>query len=214
MSILEWTYLGLFISSLIFLLTSITLLVIYIYNQRKIKKMRRKKKYKRKIPSLKKQRKKTLVFLIICLFLSVITGAGAAYTSYYQSVNLTEKDSQSVVDGYYYLADFKKQLVLIQNGKAEEKAVTENIQNLSSYMAAYSGKRASDLNTGEGQVVLNRYYNALKELGINASRQSQEFIGDSDLVEEFLSDVEKAERYQLEAFKYYKVDESALKKEL
>lgn len=78
-------------------------------------------------------------------------------------------------------------------------------------MASFNSRRASDLNKEDGQVLLNRYYNLVKEIGINASTQPQDFYGNSDLVGEFSNDIKKVKAYQKDVFAYYKVNEEELK---
>ena len=79
-------------------------------------------------------------------------------------------------------------------------------------MASYHGLSASSLNKKEGQILLNRYYNSIKELGINTSSQAQDFFNNQELTDEFLKDVDKAKNYQSDVIKYYKVNQDELKK--
>ncbi|MGO3733465.1 MAG: hypothetical protein ACTJHC_09855 [Vagococcus sp.] len=118
MSNLEWVFLGTFISSLILLLSALTFLGFFLYNKRELKHISKKKEkgkskrraQKKKIKILTARKKKTILLFAICLFLGTLSGAASGYVSYYQSVNLSEKDSESVVSGYYLLSDFKQQL--------------------------------------------------------------------------------------------------------
>lgn len=217
---LETIFLGTFISSLILLLIALTLFVLFMVRRGQLKKISKKKqknkskrrKQQKKIEELRKSSRRSLMFFLLCLFLGIGTGVGAGYISYYQSINLSEKDQKAVVKGYYLLSDFEKQLESIKKGEMEEKKVTQNIQNLGSSMANYNGMTASELNKEEGQVKLNRYYNIVKEIGINTSAQSQEFFANEELLDEFLKDTKKAQNYQKDVFKFYKVDEKSLMK--
>lgn len=46
---------------------------------------------------------------------------GLWYISYYQSMNLTTDDANSIVKGYYLLEDFKEQLIKAKDKKEETK---------------------------------------------------------------------------------------------
>ncbi|MDT2848862.1 hypothetical protein P7H60_06775 [Vagococcus carniphilus] len=217
---LELVFLGTFISSLVLLLSAFTLLVLFIVRRKQIKATSKKKsrskskrrEQKKRLEFLRKSSKRALIFFILFLFLGISAGAGAGYVSYYQAMNLSEKDEKAVVDGYYLISDFEKQLEAIKKGDVDQKKAAENIQNLGGSMASYSGLTASELNKEEGQLKLNRFYNIVKELGVNASAQYQDFFDNNELVDEFLSDTKKAKGYQSDVFKFYKVDQNALKK--
>lgn len=60
--------------------------------------------------------------------------------------------------------------------------------------------------------MLNRYYNALKELGKNAVTNLPNFYGNEELVIEYQEDLDKVENYQKQVFDYYKVNEESIKK--
>lgn len=220
MNNLQMIFLGSFITGLVLLLTAITLLVLFIVRRtqiKKIKKLKTKSKSKRReqkkeIKRLTKSSKKSLVSFIVFLFLSICLWGVSGYVSYYQSINLSEKDQALVVKAYYLLTDLDKQLESISKGDVDQKKASQNIQNLGGSMASYSGIVASDLNKEDGQIKINRYYNIVKEIGINASGQSQDFFENKELVTEFRNDIKKAQGYEKEVFKFYKVDNNALKK--
>lgn len=220
MNNLQTIFLGSFISGLVLLLTAITLLILFIVRRTQIKKLKRlktkskskRREQKKELKILAKSSKKYLISFIIFLFLSICLGSISAYVTYYQSINLGDKDKELVVKAYYLLTDLDKQLESISKGDVDQKKSAQNIQNLGGSMASYSGIVASDLNKEEGQIKINRYYNIVKEIGINSSGQSQDFFENKELVTEFRNDVKKAQGYQKEVFKFYKVDENSLKK--
>lgn len=222
MTNLEWVFLITFIGALIALLSAVTMLAFFVVFQKKFKiasttKTRnksKKKKLKKEAKQLKKTKKRFLISFIVFLFLSLGFGGGATYTSYYQSVNLSEKDSESVVQAYYLIEDFDKQLVLAKSGKNNREKTVNKISELAGKMASFGVLKASYLNKEDGQIKLNRYYNIVKEIGINASSQSQDFYENEELIESFQNDVKKAKAYQKEVFKFYKVDEKSLAKEI
>jgi len=77
-------------------------------------------------------------------------------------------------------------------------------------LSSYSIKQASTVNTIEGQMLLNRYYNSMSELGINISRNSTLLLSEDDVLEEALADVKKIQLYQKKVLDFYKVNTSAL----
>lgn len=222
MAILEWVFLGTFIGGILFLLLCILSFVLLILNSKKLKEARNKKtkskskrkKQKKEIQRFEKSKKKSLISFIICLLLALASGAAAGYVSYYQSVNLSEKDSKSVVEAYYLINDIEAQLKIAREEKDDKGKTSAAIRKFSTQMASFNSRRASELNKEDGQVLLNRYYNIVKEVGINASNQSQDFYGNKELTDEFLNDLKRAKGFQKEVFKYYKVDEKSLQKEI
>ena len=77
-------------------------------------------------------------------------------------------------------------------------------------MSSYSIKKASTLNTVEGQRILNRYYQAMAELGINISRESRTLSSDPEAITESLEDIEKLQTNQEKVLEFYQVDIAAL----
>ncbi|MFW7431152.1 hypothetical protein [Vagococcus carniphilus] len=222
MANLEWILLGTFIGSLVLLILGLVFLFLVILDGKNIKKIKKSKKSRKKskqkaraneLNKLQKKKKKSRIAFIICLIFSILLGGAAGYITYYQSVNLSQKDSESVVEAYYLLIDFEKELKDVQNGKIDEKKFVDMARQQSSRMASFNSKRASELNKEEGQILLNRYYNVVKEIGVNSSSQLQDFTNDKELVEEFLKDINKAKTYQKDVFKFYKVDEKTLEKQ-
>ena len=216
---LQMIFFGTFVSSLLLLLLALTFLTLFVIKKQQVKKIKSEKlrsksqrrKQKKELERLIKGSEKALVTYLVFLLLGIGTGGGAYFISYYQAINLSEKDKELVTNGYYLLSDFEKQLKNINKDEMDLKKSSQNIQNLGGAMASYSGLKASNLNKEAGQIKLNRYYNIVKELGVNATGQSQEFFENKELVEEFLKDIKKAQGYQKEIFKYYKVDDGALK---
>lgn len=217
MSVVEILFVGGIVLTILSLLSASYNIMQYIRSSRQVKLlcMKKSKNKKRKKKLAKKryqmQRKKTWHFRLMLVFLglSLISIGNSAYLSYYQAVNLTTDDSNAVVKGYYLLRDFEKQVNISASKKSEEETIQQNIRYLATGLASYGTKKASGLNTKEGQLTLNRYYNALKELGMNASTQTNNFYGNEQLKDEFLRDIKKAQSYEKKAFDYYKVNSSA-----
>lgn len=185
-------------------------------NKLLVKRVKNKKKRKaimRKRRKLTKKQKKCFQFGVILIIITGVLGGSCTYLAHYQAMNLTTNDSDSVVKGYYLLRDFKDQLEIAKNKSDNEEKLQKNIRYLATAMASYGTKTASTVNSEKGQLVLNRYYNAIKQVGMNASTQTKNFYGNTQTVNSFLEDLEKVHTYEKEAFTYYKVDESAFSKD-
>lgn len=221
MSILDWIFIIGIALAIVALLGSGYFLVQFFRMRGMLKKVpnkkfKNKKKNKRiavKKQQLTKKKKKNLQLFFVMLLVTGVLAGGAAYLSYYQSMNLTTDDSDSVVKGYYLLRDFEEQIILARDKGDDEEKLQKNIRYLATAMASYGTKKASDVNSQEGQITLNRYYNAIKQLGMNASTQTKNFFGNQELVDGFLTDIKQAQDYEKAAFDYYKVNESAFKEE-
>ncbi|MBP1047989.1 hypothetical protein I6N96_16990 [Enterococcus sp. BWM-S5] len=221
MTILAWIIMGAVIGGILCALFGMYFLVRSIFQSKKLKKLpqrppknkKKRKRWKAAQIKLKKQRKKSVVFAVLLLIVAAGSGGAAGYTSYYQSINLSSDDSALIVRSYYLLRDFQEELEKAADQTEDQAASQQNIRYLATTLAAYSTKKASTLNTKEGQSTLNRYYSALSELGVNATRVSNNFYGSSELVAEFQVDIEKAITHEAGAFEYFKVNQSALEEE-
>lgn len=220
MTIIAWIIIGTIAGAMIFLILSLYYFGQTFLQNRKLKRLpkrppKNKKKRKRWVvvmERLKKKRKQSLIIGLVFFFFGAALGSSAGYTSNYQSINLSSDDSALIVRSYYLLRDFKEGLAKAAT-QEEEQATQQNIRYLATTLAAYSTKNASTLNTLEGQSVLNRYYAALAELGVNATRESGNFYGNNSLVEAFQADIEKIITYETDAFEYFKVNQSELEEE-
>lgn len=176
------------------------------------KNKRKKKKIVNQLALMKKKKKQTRRNILIFSLASLIFSGASYYVTYYQATNLSMEDTQNITDGFYYLRDLKTELEAIQAGKAEESS-KQTITFVVTSLAGYSVKKANTLNTIEGQSVLNRYYNAMSELGINVSRRASDLYHDPETIKESLADIEKVVGYQRSVFAFFKVDESVLQAE-
>lgn len=221
MSILEMIFIGGVTAAILSFIGSFLFFIHYVAQRKKLtqlprKKFKNKKKNKKiaiQRKELQQKKKKSLGWIVLLLVLTVTFSGTSAYISYYQAMNLTSEDSDSVVRGYYLLRDFEEQLIAARDQGDDEEKLQQNIRYLATAMASYGTKKASTINSQEGQLALNRYYNATKQLGMNASTQTKNFYGNPSLVEEFLQDIAKAQEYERAAFDYYKVNEDAFSEE-
>lgn len=180
---------------------------------RKIKNKKKNKRIKMKRKQLQSNKKKQSKRMLLSFIFACLLAGGSGYLSYYQSMNLSSNDSDIVVKCYYLLRDFEKELTSARDKADDEEKIQQNIRYLATSMASQGIKKASTINTKEGQLILNRYYNSMKQLGMNASTQTKNFYGNAQLVDDFVEDIKKTEAYETEAFNYYKVNQSALEKE-
>lgn len=155
---------------------------------------------------MKKYIKKTLIFLMLML----VSGSGSAYIAHYQATNLSDTDSLNLSEGFFYLSDLKKELEKMQDGEEDEVKSQSTINHITTAMSSYSIKKASAMNTVEGQRILNRYYQAMAELGLNISRESRTLSSDPEAITESLEDIEKLQTNQEKVLEFYQVDIAAL----
>lgn len=221
MTILEWIVMIGAAGSILFMVLTLLFFFQFLLNRSKLKKLperapknkKKRRRWERVTGNLKKLKKKSITRMV--LFLVLTTGAGGAtlYASFYQSINLTSDDADAIVRSYYLLRDFQQELDKAANQTEDETSSIQNIRYLATSLSSYNTNKASQLNTVEGQSALNRYFNALSQLGVNATRESQNFYGNAELVAQFQEDIERTIGYEMKAFDYYKVNQSALESE-
>ncbi|MBP1040041.1 hypothetical protein I6N95_03345 [Vagococcus sp. BWB3-3] len=218
MTIFEWALIGTIAGGIFSLIVALYSLVGFGIKKRQLsnlsikqtKSKRKRKALERAQLSLKKGKKSKLIAFSCFFLLAIALISGGAYISYYQSMNLSKNDAESVSKSYFLLRDFESQLVLAKDQGDEEEKLKKNIRYLATGMASYGVQKASPLNTKEGQTTLNRYYTSLSQLGMNASTQINKFYGNEALVDDFLADIKRAKTYEKGAFQYYKVNEALL----
>lgn len=218
MTLLEWGIIVGIAVTIIFGLLTLFNLFQLIIRQKKMgsfpkkppKNKRKRQRWKKQRDELAKQRSGALKFFIIFLVFTALAGGGTAYGSHYQSTNLSEDDSELVVQSYLLLRDFESQIQAAGVSSVDEDAVSRNIRYLTTSLATYGSKLASTANTVEGQTVLNKYYAAVGELGMNASREINDFYGNPDLVATYEGDIEKIKALEEAAYSYYQVDQGEI----
>lgn len=218
MTVLEIVFTGGVAAAILFFLGMLYFLIKFVRLGSQLRRLPRKKRKNKKKnrqfikrrQQLLKKKKNSLILMLAFLLISGGLAGGTAYFSYYQSMNLSAEDTDLLVNGYYLLSDFEEQLILAGEKGDDEAKLQKNIRYLATVMASYNGKKASGLNTEEGQLTLNRYYNSVKQLGMNASTQAKNFYGNPELVESLKADIARAKEYEAAVFNFYKVNESAL----
>ncbi|MHC5374198.1 hypothetical protein ACYSNU_10345 [Enterococcus sp. LJL120] len=221
MTILEWIIIGGFAATIISIIFTLYSLLQVIIQSRKLKKLpqrppknkKKRRRWQQMISSIHKKRKRAGLFFITLLVLGGGMGVGTAYANFYQSTNLGSDDEDAIVRSYFLLRDFQSELEKAATQEETAEATSQNIRYLATNLSGYAARKASSLNTAEGQRALNRYYSALSELGMNATREIANFYGNAQLVSDFQSDIERTIGYETTAFDYFKVNQSVFETE-
>lgn len=220
MTTLDWFFIIGLVLAVLAILFFILFLFLTIRTGAKVKSLsKRKPKTKKKKKRLRiaqkkliKQKKSQQTAAVLSLLTGLLLGAGAFYSAYYQAMNLTTDDSDSIAKGYYLISDFDNELSKAGSAKEAQEKTETNLRYLANSIASYGTKKASTVNTQEGQLTLNRYYNAMKELGTNVMRNYNQIYNNPDLANEYKEDVKKVKDYEQKVFKLYNVNETALDK--
>ncbi|MEI5990768.1 hypothetical protein [Enterococcus crotali] len=181
-----------------------------IITRKRAKNAKRKRQLARKRKMLRRKKKKQKQLVITFLALAVLLGGASLSGLYYQANALSKEDETSVVKAYFLLNDFEKQLELAKTESEKKEKVDSNIRYLASAISSYGAKKASTLNSEQGQLTLNRYYKAMQDIGTNTMRVTADFYGNQELVEDYMEDVQRVRTYQKQVFELYKVDDAEL----
>lgn len=179
--------------------------------KKKIKSKRKKKYYRRKKIILEKSIKKQQHFMISLITLDLLMIVGLYAFIYYENSNIASTDSDSIVRGYFLVDDFKKEIERASDSSNDEEASKQNIKYLALSMATYSNKTANSLNTKEGQLLINKYYKQIGQLGMNATRDINSFYGNkNDILSSYKSELLRVKENENKAFEYYKINANSL----
>ncbi|MCA5011432.1 MULTISPECIES: hypothetical protein [unclassified Enterococcus] len=217
MTILDWIAVICLAAAILFLLSMCLFLFLFFRTKKesnRLAKIRTKNKKKRKRiirakRTAQRKQKKNLLISIVFFIISLMCGAGSAYTIYYQANNLSESDQKAIVNGYYYLNEVDNQLEEAANN-GDEKVISTNVNTLASRLSGFALNKADYRISSDGQLLINRYYTSMKELGVNLSSQPVEVYKDSNQIEALKADIEKVKKNEKAVFKKFKVDEQSL----
>ncbi len=169
-----------------------------------------KKKWRRqknRYANAQKNNLKSGIGLLIAVL--VLSGVGG-YAKYYQMTNMTVADTENIVTGYYLIAQMTEQLETLEASANQEKA-NANIHTLAVRMASFASKKGSDRGTKESQLLLNRYYARMGQVGINlASQKASDLVADKGVLESYQQDLKRVEESQDKVLSFYKVDKKSL----
>ncbi|MBM7689835.1 hypothetical protein BCR24_13165 [Enterococcus ureilyticus] len=217
MLLLDWVFIATLSSAILFALFSLFWLFRLFQTRQhlgelshvKTKNARKRKKIRRKIKKTTVKRKKQRRNVIACLVLALCLCATAFYSRYYQATNLGERDSDGIVQGYYLLNETINQINRLSENNNSEKA-ENNLRELAAKLSSFGMRGADGRLTTEGQRLLSRYYNQVKELGLNLNNQSSEMIENPQTREEYIQVIQKTQVTQKKIIDYFKVNEQAL----
>ncbi|WP_375180331.1 hypothetical protein [Enterococcus rotai] len=218
MSLLDWVFIGTLSSAILFALFSLFSIFFLFSTGKKIQQLtriktkntRKRKKIRRALKKVKGKRKKQRWSLVIFVVLVGILSSTAFYARYYQATNLGERDSEGIVQGYYLLNETKDQIDVLSESHNPEKS-ENNLRELAAKLSSFGMRGADGRLTEEGQRLLTRYYNQVKELGLNLNNQSAEMLSNQETREIYLNDLQKAQKTQSKIITYFKINENALK---
>lgn len=198
----------LFISFILFFMSSIRIKKVLNKQQKnKPKSKRKRKKWSNEIKLLKKKKSSQIRFMIFSIIGVFIIGGATGYARWYQSTNLQDTDMDSLVYGYYLVDQIDKQLKDAEGENSKKNE--ENIHKLSLQISSYSSKKASDKGTKESQILINRYYARLGQFGINLA--SQNYDGLKENIAEYQQDIVNIKTAQKQVLDFYKINENSLK---
>lgn len=218
MSTLDWSFIALLSSALLFFLLGLLSVILamrtkqklLLYRKRKPKNKRKRKQFLFQRKRLIDQKKRQLTTSAVLLILMLLTLSGAYYSRYYQRNHLYIKDSDSIVQSYYLVNEAKTQLMNIKTGENPQKAV-KNLREISLTLSSYGARKAYQGLATDGQLLLNRHFAMLKELGVNLSSQTLETLEEAEVLDGYFNDLQKVVDSQKKVFVRFKVNEAALK---
>lgn len=174
------------------------------------KNAKKRKKIKRMLNKAEIKRKKQGWMFVICVILTCVLSGTAFYARYYQATNLGDRDSEGIVQGYYLLNETSNQINTLSESNNSEKS-GNNLRELAAKLSSFGMRGADGRLTEEGQRLLTRYYNQVKELGLNLNNQSVEILSNVETRDTYLNDLQKAQNTQGKIITYFKINEDALK---
>lgn len=216
MEIFDWIFIVLF-SIAIFCVFVLILILFALFKTKKkmnsIKKTRGKNKKKRikRYHQLRKKKKQRIVQLIIVIFVGMFCFSSAFYSRYYQATNLTERDSNAIIQGHFLIQSIEEQFK--QLSEDDGIKIQKNIYELSAKLSSYGTRTADVRLSKEGQSLLNRLYVNMKELGLNLSSQSVSNLKNQEISLSYQKDIEKMKNNQKLVFDFFGINESNLKKQ-
>nr|WP_242700736.1 hypothetical protein [Enterococcus sp. DIV0212c] len=177
---------------------------------RRTKNKQKRRKLKKELARLQRQKQRQVRNSLIFLVVSVLLIAGAFYTRFYQQTSLSANDGEIIVQSYFLVDSIEKDIQGIQNGADPEKS-QEKISTMTALMVTYGNLPPSGSLTKDRQQMLKKYYQGIRELGMNLNSQAARRLGEPEIVEGYLSDIKQLKQSQQQIFQTFKVNESALK---
>ncbi|MEI5995025.1 hypothetical protein [Candidatus Enterococcus mansonii] len=172
-------------------------------NKKKRRRLNRKKK------DLRKKKQKRMITVASFLFISVLCIMASAYTVYYQSTNLGKDDQNNIVMGYYYLSELEQQISNFEEEKSDGTKLSENLGTISMRLSAFTSKADYRINN-DGQLLINRYYTSMKELGKVMFAEQQQLADSPEKLAELKLDVAKVREKEQKVLDTFKISKKSL----
>lgn len=215
MTTFDWLYVGLLSIAIISGVLSLRMIFFLIKDRGRlvqVSKNRPKNKVKhkkwlvacKKIENKKKRHRRSLILLLTS---TLLFSGIAVYGRYYQATNLGQADTENIADSYSLIGSVQNE---IDNSSENKSQAVLNLDVLARRLSSFGMKRSSARLTKDGQLMLNRYYNQVYQLGRNLNGNIGKIADDESLQTEFMSDIEKINGQQKKIFDYYSIDETAV----
>lgn len=218
MSTLYWLFIGLLASGILFISLGIGCFCLQLgvskkwkmLKKRRPKNKQKRRKLKKELWLLQRQKKRYRRNGWIVLILGVLLIVGAFYTRVYHQTRLSSNDGEIIVQSYFLVDSIEKDIQGIQKGANPEKS-KEKIRTMTAMMVTYGNLPPSGSLTKDRQQILKKYYQGIRELGTNLNSQAASRLGEPEILEGYLSDIKQLKQSQQKIFELFKVNESALK---
>ncbi|MGO2099732.1 hypothetical protein [Vagococcus salmoninarum] len=182
-------------------------------NNSKPQNKRKQKKWLRKLKKLDEAKKSSKKSMLLFLILFLVAGVSGGYAKYYQLTNMTSVDTENIVSSYYLLEQVEEQIGNLTESTEEisEVQLSSNIHTLAVRMASFSSKKGSDRASEKAQLLLNRYYARVGQLGVNlSSQQYEELVLEDSVRKSFIEDITATKKVQKKVLDFYKISEASL----
>ncbi|MGL4694769.1 hypothetical protein [Enterococcus larvae] len=217
MSMLDLTFIGLLSFGILLFLLGILTLFLSAASRRQLKKLKarrpknkkKRKQWQRICKKTEQTKKKRMRNGILLIIVSILLGGSAGYARHYQLTSLSSSNAAALAKSYYLIDEIEGQLDSYKNGASIEKT-TKNIRDLSQQLAGAGTETAYVGMAVDGQKLVNRHFNLVKNLGINLNAKAREILENQEELTTYLADIDKVKTSQQKVFKEYQVNESAL----
>lgn len=214
---LDWLIISGISLTIITLVLFIFSLIHYFIMGKEIKKLdKNKKKYKRKMDRWKTKRKRLiktrkayLTSSLLLILVMILIGGSTGYARFYQMTNLSKQDTETFALSYYLIDKLEEHVE--KSSEENNEKMDNNIQELAQELASFSSKKASNKFGQEGQVLLNKYFTQIGQLGINIGSQNySEQLELEGTLDDTLSDVSKIKVLQKQLIDKFEIKTATL----
>lgn len=170
MTILDWGVVLLLVLGLLGMLFFCYFCILTVKVSRKLKYFRKRrtknskgqKGRNNKLVRLEVKYQKRRLWTIASLIGGLFFLASSLSVDHYQSINLGEKDSRAIVEGYYLLREFASELDRSEKALGSQKKVESNLRHVLTRLSNFGVQNTSGVNRSAGQKKIEQYYGGLK----------------------------------------------------